>query len=179
MKIPEFSLSKPVSVDGRNLKDFFYLACGEEERLKFKDGEDMADYINLQKKKQTDEAADDNSKDDAKIVMAESQSVEERWNEIDDLCRVNCSISYCGFNPPPPHRRLLGDLAYLEVQFPADDEKVYVTAIPAGFYINTSTIETFNPAPASQACFSHELLDCLLQKSNSLRYAWVSLYLIR
>jgi protein TIF31 len=52
-----------------------------------------------------------------------------------------------------------------------------VTAIPTGFYVNQSITEPpnvkFDPSPDPDApCFSHSLLDCLLQANESLRTAW-------
>jgi len=68
-------------------------------------------------------------------------------------------------------------LAYVQVNLPAGEGVVHITAIPTGFYINRSSssgggVVTFDPSPAAQPCFSHEILDCLLQKSSSLRIAW-------
>jgi hypothetical protein len=172
MKLLDIPLDKPVSLNGKNLKDFFYLSCGEEERLNMLDGGGKNDYIDLQKQKSVN-GDDDKSNDDN--LTSEAQDVALRWSELDDRCHVKCTISFGGFNPPPAHRCLLGDLAYLEVELPGNEEKIHITAIPAGFYVNLSTGNKFNPAPASQHCFSHELLDCLLQKSSTLRSAWVSI----
>lgn len=170
MKIPDFELNKPVSLNGRNIKDFFYLACGEEDRLKMLNGEDTSKYINLEKSK----GQDGFEKDIVKNKLTEAQNSEVRWAELDDLCHVTCKISFGGFNPPPSHRRLYGDLAYLEADLPDNEGKIHVTAIPVGFYVNRSSGTKFDPSPAADPCFSHELLDCLLQHSNSLRCAWVS-----
>lgn len=156
------------------MKDFFYLTCGEEERLKILNGEAPSKFIDLQKSRKESEATDKGEKEDEANVTAEAQSMALRWSELDDLCNVKCKISYGGFNPPPSHRRLLGDLAYLEVQLPGGEDNIHITAIPAGFYVNRSSTRKFDPAPSSDPCFSHELLDCLLQKSKSLRSAWVS-----
>lgn len=172
MKIPDIPLTNPVSLDGKNLKDFFYLACGEEERLKMLDGEEVTEFIDLQKNKYE---KDPKEKDGMKESLIEAQNTELRWSQLDDLCHVECKISFGGFNPPPPHRRLLGDLVYLEVQLPGNEEMVHITAIPTGFYVNRSKGGKFDPSPSAEPCFSHELLDCLLQKSDSLRHAWVSL----
>lgn len=172
MKIPDIPLNNPVSLNGRNLKDFFYLACGEEQRLKLLDGGEATQFIDLQKNKME---KDDNGKDVITDSLVEAQNTQLRWSQLDDLCHVECTIAFGGFNPPPSHRRLLGDLAYLEVQLPGNEEKVHITATPTGFYVNRSKGGKFDPSPSAEPCFSHELLDCLLQKSNSLRHAWVSL----
>ena len=171
MTLCDFPLNKPVSVNGSNLKDFFYLTCGEEERLKILDGDELSDLIDLRKNVDDD---DDSGKKNVKSSIVEAQNVALRWSELDDLCHIRCTISFGGFNPPPTHRRLVGDLAYLEVELPGNEGKINITAIPTGFYVNRSSGKKFDPSPAVESCFSHELLDCLLQKSNSLRHAWVS-----
>jgi protein TIF31 len=50
-----------------------------------------------------------------------------------------------------------------------------------GYYINRSSMTRFDPTPIiakngdmNVCCYSHALLDCLLQKSTSLRSAWQS-----
>lgn len=169
MKLPDIGLKNPVKLDGQNLKDFIYLSCGEEERLKMLEGEDMSQFISLQNEKDKD--AKDQA--DEKDPVVEAQNVALRWSQLDDLCHINCSITFGGFNPPPANRLLLGDLAYLEIELPDEGEKFHVTAFPSGFYVNRSNDRNFDPAPANDPCFSHELLDCLLQRSSSLRQAWV------
>ena len=171
MKIPDYPLNKPVSVNGNNLKDFFYLACGEEERLNILQGQGNSKFINLQK------INDPNNygKDVVKPEMSKAQIDELRWGELDDLCHIKCTITYSGFNPPPSHRLLYGDLAYLEVLLPDTQTKIHVTATHIGFYINRSSFSKFDPKPTSDPCFSHTLLDCLLKYSTSLRCAWVRL----
>ncbi len=175
MKLPDIGLRNPVKVDGQNLQDFIYLSCGEEERLKILRGEDMSDYISLQNGK--DDAAKD--KADEKNPIVEAQNVALRWSQLDDQCQINCTISFGGFNPPPPHRRLIGDLAYLEIEMPEKGEKFHVTACPSGFYVNRSSDTKFDPTPADKPCFSHALLDCMLQRSSSLCQAWVGTLLIQ
>ncbi len=148
MNLPDFSLDDPVELDTKRFEDFFYLACGEEDLMPSKGGgKQMNDKLS------------------------------QRLWELDEKCRINCKISFGGFNPPPMPRKLLGDLAYLEVTLPGNDGSVHITVVSAGFYVN-KTVEMegkrkFDPSPASNPCFSHELLDCLLLRSKSLRYAWV------
>jgi len=168
MLLPDFPFDKSVALNGKNLKDFYYLACGEEQRLQLLNDKVPGDFINVQKEK--DEK--DVHADKLKNQIIETQTIAARWSELDDMCYVNCNISFGGFNPPPSNRRILGDLAYLEVELPGKEGLVHVTAIPSGFYINRTSGDKFNPAPADEPCFSHELLDCLLQKSASLRNEW-------
>ncbi len=144
LDLPNFSLDDPVELDTKKFEDFFYLACGEEDKGRAKKMDDK---------------------------------LSQRLCELDNKCRIDCKISFGGFNPPPMRRKLLGDLAYLEVTLPGSDGSVHITAISAGFYVNktsdTESEKKFDPSPASNPCFSHELLDCILMRSKSLRYAWV------
>lgn len=106
------------------------------------------------------------------------EATERRLNELEEKTRIKCTVCYSGFHPPPQSRRLLGDLCYIEVippDFP-DEPVLNITAVPTGFYVNRSSVEngsyTFDPSPAPEPCFSHELLDCMLQASDSIRTAW-------
>lgn len=48
----------------------------------------------------------------------------------------------------------------------------HITSGPTGFFVNKSNRYTFDPLPASSACFSHELFGTLLSISASLKSAW-------
>ncbi|VDP53729.1 unnamed protein product [Schistosoma mattheei] len=50
---------------------------------------------------------------------------------------VKCvrQLNYSNWNPPPPARRLLGDLIYLFFHT-LEDKKYHITACPRGFYVN-------------------------------------------
>eukprot|EP00560_Eucampia_antarctica_P006083 CAMPEP_0197824454 /NCGR_PEP_ID=MMETSP1437-20131217/1689_1 /TAXON_ID=49252 ORGANISM="Eucampia antarctica, Strain CCMP1452" /NCGR_SAMPLE_ID=MMETSP1437 /ASSEMBLY_ACC=CAM_ASM_001096 /LENGTH=1549 /DNA_ID=CAMNT_0043424079 /DNA_START=140 /DNA_END=4789 /DNA_ORIENTATION=+ len=158
-KLPAFALESPVVVDGSNLEDFFYLACGEEAAMKcFHDGDST------------------NTKKDYDNNTKSVLDVTNRLNELENIAKVSCNIAYSGFNPPPSNRRILGDLAYLEVKSAKHPNELsfFITCIPTGFYVNkTFSSEHFDPTPAPEACFSHTLLDCILQKSKSTRNAWI------
>eukprot|EP00904_Undaria_pinnatifida_P008674 jgi/Undpi1/4937/HiC_scaffold_19.g08289.m1 len=72
---------------------------------------------------------------------------------------VTClrGVSVSAWNPPPPQRRMVGDLIYLE----------------GGFYVNGTRKGIFDPSPApSNACHSHELAVTLLASSPSFAKAW-------
>ena len=75
------------------------------------------------------------------------------------------SICYSGWNPPPPQRKLQGDICYLDVE--TSDRTVCITATANGFYVNRSFgRSSFDPLPADQNCyFSHELLNVILNLS--------------
>ena len=127
----------------------------------------------------------------------------QRYNELDELsrCTSNVTIQYSGYHPPPTHRKLLGDLAYLMITIPttttttttttthhdntSKDGKssnnhtnkstiVHITCTACGFYVNkTVDAITFDPSPATpESHFSHTLLDCLLSVSSDLKKLW-------
>ena len=97
---------------------------------------------------------------------------ERKLYELNEATCVQCTLRHSGYHPPPANRRTLGDLAYIECTLP-DGNSVHITAFSLGFYVNRSTSSTFNPSPAKDACYSHTLLDCLLQHSKSLREEWM------
>ena len=101
---------------------------------------------------------------------------EQSLYNLNETTHISASVRLSGFHPPPSHRRVFGDLAYIEAIMP-DGQAIHITAIPMGFYINRSTSTKFDPTPAisssnKDACYSHALLDTLLQKSKSLRMSW-------
>jgi hypothetical protein len=174
-KIPEMSANRPIAMDGCNTKDFYYLSCGEEESL-YKNESTDAEAPSPASKKKKSKSKKNGGRQSP--LGGSKQATESRLNELDAICRVKCTIRYSGFHPPPQSRRLMGDLCYLEVTPPGfPGEPIFsITAVPTGFYVNRSTFENgsckFDPAPASDPCFSHELLDCMLRASESFRKAW-------
>lgn len=154
MNIPIFTNEKKVLMDGTNYKDFFHLVFGDEEGCPTLKNGEMVDP-----------------------EKSRSRMLAEKKMVIDELCRLNCSISYGGFNPPNSQRRAAGDLVYLEVILP-DGKIVHVTGISSGFFVNKSKGSgprtLFNPLPEEIPHFSHTLLDCLVSWSASLRSSWVS-----
>ena len=126
--------------------------------------------------------------------------IERALHDLNEATRVHATVRMSGYHPPPPHRRVLGDLAYFEATFP-DGSVAHLTGFSHGFYVNRSTSTRFDPTPAvrkggggggggsrggggdganssgvsgggGDAFYSHSLLDCLLQKSTSLCTAW-------
>lgn len=163
-KMPSFPFQSRIAIDGNNIQDYYYLSCGEEEAL-FDVNEENTESKNNE--------------------IAEDKLITAKLEELDEIIKVKCIIRYSGFNPPPSHRRLVGDIAYLEISTPGSNEGVvHVTATPMGFYVNRTSPNTsadnrknpfnFNPAPAPNSCFSHELLDCLLKRSKSFRASWAN-----
>jgi protein TIF31 len=83
------------------------------------------------------------------------------------------SVTVSGWNPPPPARKLQGDLLYIEVESKVDGI-LQITACPSGFYINKSTRHSFDPSPALNSHFSHELFPLLCKACPTLQMAWSS-----
>ena len=84
---------------------------------------------------------------------------------------IEATIRLSGYHPPPPHRRILGDLAYIECLLP-NQPPIHVTAFSLGFYVNNTSSSSFDPTPAPSPCYSHTLLDCLLQSSPTLHQSY-------
>jgi protein TIF31 len=189
--MPVFPDDKPLVPDTKDLKHFFYYACGEDPDLYLGEDKNCGNQHKREngtksrkknKKSSSKANASSNGEDDEEADatnIKKQQVVREaipQLNELEEKTRVPCSIKYSGFHPPPHFRRLMGDLAYLEATLP-DHEIVCVTATIMGFYINRSTVErgsryNFDPSPAPKHCFSHELLDCLLQYSPAFQTSW-------
>ncbi|KAJ6299347.1 hypothetical protein OIU76_020341 [Salix suchowensis] len=72
------------------------------------------------------------------------------------------SIVFSSFNPPPSHRRLVGDLIYLDA-ITLEGSKYCVTGTTKMFYVNSSTGNVLDPRP-SKATFEATTLVGLLQK---------------
>jgi len=187
-KMPNYPLDSSVALDGANTANFFYLACGEEDDLDALRGKPRK--VSVAKTNVMRAGSSATKSDVSTVDEAEAKSAAEaeagrkaatRMIELEARCRVSCKIKFGGFHPPPANRRIYGDLAYLEVILPgASEDTVHVTAVPSGFYVNKTSIApegygepyVFDPRPAENACYSHELLDCLLQFSKTLRSAW-------
>ncbi|GKY97619.1 hypothetical protein MPSEU_000720300 [Mayamaea pseudoterrestris] len=158
-----------------NLKDYYYLVCGEDRKLYHDKSDTAATSKALKKKKKGKNVS---ATTDDSPVISEEQDLREkipRWNQLDEQCLVKCQIRHSGFHPPPASRKWIGDLAYYEFAMP-DTPVLHITATVNGFYINQSTTENgkyyFDPSPNSNPCYSHALLDCLLQASTIFSRAW-------
>ncbi|KAG0377480.1 Intracellular distribution of mitochondria [Mortierella sp. AD032] len=83
---------------------------------------------------------------------------------------VQCvkSIALSGWNPPPHHLRLRGDLMYLIVTT-LEGETVQITSTATGFHVNKSTSNNFDPNPRqdSKAANDHSLI-VLLEKVSPM-----------
>ncbi|KAK3828540.1 MAG: clustered mitochondria-domain-containing protein [Benniella sp.] len=83
---------------------------------------------------------------------------------------VQCvkSIALSGWNPPPHHLKLRGDLMYLTVTT-LEGETVQITSTVTGFHVNKSTSNNFDPSPRqdAKAASDHSLI-VLLEKVSPL-----------
>ncbi|XP_020265278.1 clustered mitochondria protein-like [Asparagus officinalis] len=75
------------------------------------------------------------------------------------------SITFSSFNPPPSHRRLAGDLIYLDAAT-LEGNKYCITGTTKGFHVNSSTGVVLNPKPLKPA-FEATTLIGLLQKISA------------
>ncbi|KAK7243605.1 hypothetical protein RIF29_38411 [Crotalaria pallida] len=72
------------------------------------------------------------------------------------------SIVFSSFNPPPSHRRLVGDLIYLDV-ITLEGNKFCITGSTKVFFVNSSSANILDSTP-SKATFEATTLVVLLQK---------------
>ncbi|EXB93784.1 Protein KIAA0664-like protein [Morus notabilis] len=75
------------------------------------------------------------------------------------------SIVFSSFNPPPSHRRLVGDLIYLDV-VTLEGNKFCITGTTKMFYVNSSTENSLDPRPC-KTNYEATTLVGLLQKISS------------
>ena len=197
----DYDLSFSEHIKSGDLSTFYYLACGDEQTLlslksnagqqngtgsKSNDDSWMDNNTGKGNKKskgnkkkskgnknKAGETVVSNGVGDADMKGRPSfVEVERALYKLNEASCVQCTLRHSGYHPPPANRRTLGDLAYIECTLPGGST-VHITAFPLGFYVNRSTSSSFNPAPAKDACYSHTLLDCLLQHSKPLRDAWL------
>ncbi|XP_060521182.1 clustered mitochondria protein homolog [Cylas formicarius] len=77
-------------------------------------------------------------------------------------------LTTSSWNPPPGYRKLHGDLMYLYV-VTLEDKHYHISACSRGFYINQSTVEEFNPKPATPSHLCHSLIELLNQISPQFK----------
>merc|ERR1712038_1288132 len=84
--------------------------------------------------------------------------------------KLNCLkvLTTSGWNPPPGHRRMHGDLLYVFV-VTLEDKRFHITASTRGFFVNQTTEEEFNPRPAPSNYLSHSLIELLNQISPGFK----------
>jgi hypothetical protein len=109
--LPIYPLEKKVAADSLTLRDFFYLACGEDPALYSADAKDhfTSKKENGTKPKKKGKKGKDNSRknEDEKEEPPIEQVMRETipWlNELEEKTRVKCTFRFSGFHPPPPFR---------------------------------------------------------------------------
>lgn len=121
------------------------------------------------KKKSTEDNTNTSADGAPSFSVAETEQI---LYTLNTQTIVDVTLRLSGYHSPPPHRRILGDLAYIECLIPGQPT-IHITAFALGFYVNkTAGNGTFDPTPSTEPCYSHSLLDCLLQKSTVLRESW-------
>lgn len=101
-----------------------------------------------------------------KDLFLTTPSIEGEMNKVQHIKCVE-SITFSGFNPVPPYRRMVGDLFYLVVRT-LDSGEHGITCNVNGFYRNDSLERSnFAPGPSSQRnpCYSYTLVGTIHQLS--------------
>uniref|UniRef100_A0A1J3FQ72 Clustered mitochondria protein homolog n=1 Tax=Noccaea caerulescens TaxID=107243 RepID=A0A1J3FQ72_NOCCA len=80
------------------------------------------------------------------------------------------SIVFSSFNPPPSHRRLVGDLIYLDV-VTLEGNKYCITGTTKAFYVNSSSVNVLDPRP-SKSGFEATLIGLLQKLSSKFKKAF-------
>ncbi|PIN12698.1 hypothetical protein CDL12_14683 [Handroanthus impetiginosus] len=81
------------------------------------------------------------------------------------------SIVFSSFNPPPSHRRLNGDLIYLDV-LTLEGNKYCITGTTKSFYINSSMGDILDPRPNKAALEATSLVGLLQKISPKFKKAF-------
>nr|XP_027202983.1 clustered mitochondria protein homolog [Dermatophagoides pteronyssinus] len=91
--------------------------------------------------------------------------------QIKDLPKTPSALKVLtasGWNPPPGHRKLRGDLMYLYV-VTLEEKRFHITSSTRGFYVNLSTDEVFNPKPSNPKLIFHSLVELLSHISAAFK----------
>ncbi|GFP98186.1 clustered mitochondria protein [Phtheirospermum japonicum] len=86
---------------------------------------------------------------------------------------ISCveSIVFSSFNPPPSHRRLSGDLIYLDV-VTLEGNKYCITGTTKAFYVNSSAGNILDPRPNKAALEAASLVGLLQKISPKFKKAF-------
>ncbi|KAL9142343.1 hypothetical protein ABFS82_14G163600 [Erythranthe guttata] len=132
----------------------------------------LSTTLALQHEMSRNASANSNSGEAVKAKVAEVEKLGFMENDTDSLPNffsspskeIKCveSIVFSSFNPPPGHRRLYGDLIYLDV-VTLEGNKHCVTGSTKSFYVNSSTGNILDPRP-NKAASEATTLVALLQK---------------
>lgn len=94
------------------------------------------------------------------------------------------SLTFSGWNPPPAHRVLQGDIAYLRLET-VEKQVFHITCSPQGFYVNQTTENAdrspgvFNPKPHVNAAYKavhHSLVQLVAAVSPSFKNNYTKLF---
>eukprot|EP00095_Tigriopus_kingsejongensis_P007062 maker-scaffold1121_size61474-snap-gene-0.19 protein:Tk07062 transcript:maker-scaffold1121_size61474-snap-gene-0.19-mRNA-1 annotation:"eukaryotic translation initiation factor 3" len=87
-----------------------------------------------------------------------------------NMSKIQCikMLTTSGWNPPPGHRKLAGDLMYICV-VTMEDKKFHITSSSRGFYVNQTTDSEFQPQPINNYVCFHALVDLLAHISPSFK----------
>lgn len=109
--------------------------------------------------------------EDSMVFNMTSYTKTEKKEAVPEVVR---NINFSAWNPPPGNRRLRGDLMYLEVKS-LEKNTLHITCSVAGFFLNSSTRDRFNPLPAKTDYKSHTLVELLKKASHSFSSKFSSL----
>ncbi|KAI9209914.1 clustered mitochondria-domain-containing protein [Polychytrium aggregatum] len=103
-----------------------------------------------------------------------SDFVPVTWSTEGELCLKQLTIS--AWNPPPFYRKTAGDLMYLTA-VTLDDQALHITASSSGFFVSSSTDDTFDPKPhPTRSARAHTLPGCLSKASPSFETTFAKVF---
>lgn len=130
----------------------------------------------LEKKRNTKQECVDCTPPEYVIPQSEERPILPLHVNAKNLIKIPClkMLTTSGWNPPPGHRKLCGDLMYICV-VTLEEKKYHITSSTRGFYINQTTDDEFQPAPVSNHVCFHSLVDLLSHISPSFKKNFASL----
>ncbi|GER39391.1 clustered mitochondria protein homolog [Striga asiatica] len=135
---------------------------------------------------ETGKNASANSEDAVKVEVPELDKVGFMGNgSVANLLpssskEIKCveSIVFSSFNPPPSHRRLFGDLIYLDL-VTLEGNKYCITGTTKDFYINSSTGNILDPRPMKSSLEATSLVGLLQKISPKFKKALREILLLK
>ncbi|CAA0827130.1 Clustered mitochondria protein [Striga hermonthica] len=135
---------------------------------------------------ETGKNASANSEDAVKVEVPELDKMGFMGNgSVSNLLpssskEIKCveSIVFSSFNPPPSHRRLFGDLIYLDL-VTLEGNKYCITGTTKDFYINSSTGNILDPRPIKNSLEATSLVGLLQKISPKFKKAFREILLLK